>query len=194
MGSPNVRSFQKEFLVANKLFSRSAHDLGAAAWFGGSLMGAVGLNGAAAAAKDPKERTRLSTIGWAKWTPVQTGALMAHTIGGVGLILGNKARLAKQKGASSNTAVKTAVTLAGMGLTLYAGVLGKKVGELADQGAEGVTEPRAGASEELKKAQKQLKVVQWLIPAASGTVVVLGAQQGEQQRPSNLVDGIFNRR
>ncbi|MDT5205049.1 MAG: hypothetical protein QOD34_1685, partial [Mycobacterium sp.] len=26
---------------------RSLHDLGAAAWFGGSLMGAVGLNGAA---------------------------------------------------------------------------------------------------------------------------------------------------
>ncbi|MEU6943126.1 hypothetical protein ABZ943_42090, partial [Streptomyces rubiginosohelvolus] len=28
-------------------FLRSAHDLGLAAWFGGALMGAVGLNGAA---------------------------------------------------------------------------------------------------------------------------------------------------
>lgn len=33
---------------------RSLHDLGAAAWFGGSLMGAVGVNGAAGAAKSFK--------------------------------------------------------------------------------------------------------------------------------------------
>jgi hypothetical protein len=31
--------------------ARSLHDLGLAAWFGGSLMGAVGLNGAAGAAR-----------------------------------------------------------------------------------------------------------------------------------------------
>ena len=43
---------------------RSMHDLGLAAWFGGNLMGAVGLNKAAAAAKDSAERTRLSSIGW----------------------------------------------------------------------------------------------------------------------------------
>ncbi|MBD2762941.1 hypothetical protein IEE92_10335 [Kocuria sp. cx-116] len=180
--------------MASNLLSRSVHDLSAAAWFGGSLMGAVGLNGAAAAAKDPKERTRLSTIGWAKWTPVQTGAFVAHTVGGVGLLFGNKARLAKQKGAGATTVTKTALTLVGMGLTAYTGVLGTKVGKLAEQGGEGVTEPRAGASEELKKAQKQLKVLQWAVPVVSGAVIVLGAQQGEQQRPSNLVEGIFNRR
>ena len=38
---------------------RTLHDAGAAAWFGGSLMGAVGLNGAAAHAQNPAERTRL---------------------------------------------------------------------------------------------------------------------------------------
>lgn len=32
---------------------RSLHDLGLAAWFGGNLMGAIGVNGAAAKAKDP---------------------------------------------------------------------------------------------------------------------------------------------
>src|SRR5688572_24221734 len=45
-------------------FFRSMHDVGLAAWFGGSLMGAVGLNGAAAAAADPRERLRLSSKGW----------------------------------------------------------------------------------------------------------------------------------
>ena len=49
---------------------RSMHDTGLAAWFGGSLMGAVGLNGAAAKAKDPTERLELSSLGWARWAPV----------------------------------------------------------------------------------------------------------------------------
>lgn len=38
--------------------ARSIHDLGLAGWFGGSLMGAVGLNGGAASPKDPTERSR----------------------------------------------------------------------------------------------------------------------------------------
>ena len=48
----------------NEYLARSIHDLTAAAWFGGSLMGAIGVNGAAAAAQLPQERTRLPNIGW----------------------------------------------------------------------------------------------------------------------------------
>jgi hypothetical protein len=33
--------------------ARTLHDLGLAAWFGGSLMGATGVNGAAAVIQDP---------------------------------------------------------------------------------------------------------------------------------------------
>lgn len=33
---------------------RSMHDLGAAAWFGGALMGAVALNGATGDIADPR--------------------------------------------------------------------------------------------------------------------------------------------
>ncbi len=42
---------------------RSMHDVGAAAWFGGSLMGAVGLNGAASDVAHPAERARVSAAG-----------------------------------------------------------------------------------------------------------------------------------
>ena len=42
---------------------RSMHDVGAAAWFGGSLMGAVGLNGGASDVADPAERARVSAAG-----------------------------------------------------------------------------------------------------------------------------------
>jgi hypothetical protein len=37
----------------NNTLARSLHDLGLATWFGGSLMGAVGLNGAAAVVDQP---------------------------------------------------------------------------------------------------------------------------------------------
>ncbi len=177
--------------MAGNLFSRSLHDLSAAAWFGGSLMGAVGLNGAAAAAKDPKERTRLSTLGWGKWSPVQSAAFGAHAVGGLGLILANKGRVAGQDGVTSNTVIKSIVTIAGMGVTLYSGMLGAKVGKLADQGSEGATEPKPGASEELKNAQKQLKTLQWVIPVISGAVIVMGAHQGEMQRPTNVSKGFL---
>ena len=44
-------------------------------------MGAIGLNGATAEAEKPVERLRLSSYGWAKWTPVQIAAIGAHAVG-----------------------------------------------------------------------------------------------------------------
>ena len=179
--------------MAGNLLARSAHDLGAAAWFGGTLMGAVGLNGATGKAKDPKERTRLSSLGWAKWAPVQTAAFVAHAAGGIGLILGNKGRVAAQDSVGSNTVLKSVITVIGMVLSLYSGILGKKVGELAEQGSAGATEPRPGASDELAKAQSQLNITQWLLPVISGIVVVMGAKQGEMQRPENVKKGLLRK-
>lgn len=163
-------------------FIRSLHDLGMAAWFGGSLMGAVGVNGAAGAAKDPSERLRLSSIGWARWTPVQVLAVGVHAVGGIGLMVSNKKRLGKQPGAASATAFKLVLTGLAAGVTAYSGVLGAKVAKHADEGAAGATEPSASSSRELASAQQQLKVCQWAIPALTGTLVVLGAVEGEQQR------------
>ena len=40
---------------------RSMHDTGLAAWFGGSLMGAVSLNSAAAEASSPAERLQIAS-------------------------------------------------------------------------------------------------------------------------------------
>lgn len=175
----------KGFAMGNSssnLLTRSMHDIGLAAWFGGSLMGAVGVNGAAAQANDPKERLTLSSVGWAKWTPVQVVAIGAHVVGGLGQIGGNKKRVAADPSTQANSVIKTVVTAAAAGVSAYAGVLGKKVYENSDEGGQGATEPHSGASKELASAQKQLKVTQWAIPVLTGALLVLGAQQGEQQR------------
>ena len=170
-------------MSSRNTFVRSMHDLGLATWFGGSLMGAVGLNGATAQAHDSSERLRLSSLGWARWTPVTIAAVGAHAIGSLGLIAGNSNRLAHQDEARSNTKVKTVLTVAAAGVSLYSGLLGAKIAKHANEGGHGVTEPAASASDELESVQRQQKALQWVIPALTGVLVILGAQQGEQQRP-----------
>ena len=177
---------------------RSMHDVGLAAWFGGTLMGAVGLNGATAKANDPTERLRLSSIGWGRWTPVQGVALGVHAAGGLALIYTNRGRLAVQGEARTNTAVKAVIELVAGAITVYSGFLGTRIAKHADEGATGVTEPSATSSTELAGVQRQQKILQWVIPVLTGTLIVLGAQQGEQQRPvAGLVQragSIFSRK
>lgn len=172
-------------------FSRTTHDVGLAAWFGGSLMGAVGLNGATAQAESSRETLRLSSIGWARWTPIAIAAIGAHAVGGVGLIAGNKDRLQRQDQAATNTVIKLALTAAAAAVTAYSGVLGKKVWDHQEEPTEGATEPVKSADPELASAQRQLRYCQWAIPALTGAAIVLGAQQGEQQRPTEQVKGFL---
>ncbi|MFG6446514.1 hypothetical protein ACFXQA_14735 [Microbacterium sp. P07] len=170
-------------MSARNTLVRAMHDVGLAAWFGGTLMGAVGLNGATAKADKPADRLRLSSIGWAKWAPVQLAAIAVHGVGGIGLIAGNKARLAGQPEARTNTNIKLVVTGLAGAASLYSAILGATIAKHADEGGEGVTEPDEQASAALKAAQSKQKVMQWAIPALTGVLIVLGAQQGEQQRP-----------
>ena len=58
-------------------FIHFLHDAGAAAWFGGSLMGATSLNAAAAELDDPRQRSRAATAGWSRWAPVNGAAIAA---------------------------------------------------------------------------------------------------------------------
>ena len=78
-------------------------------------------------------------------------------------------------------------------LTAYSGKLGKTVYEQSSEGGQGSTEPSATASPELEKAQKQLKITQWAIPAVTAALLVMGANQGEQQRPKSLLSNQLSR-
>jgi hypothetical protein len=114
---------------------------------------------------------------------VQLAAIIVHGIGGVGLIVGNKGRLAAQSEARTNTIVKLVITGLAGGASLYSAILGRTIGAHAQEGGEGVTEPDPTASAALVAAQKKQRILQWTIPALTAVLVVLGAQQGEQQRP-----------
>ena len=77
---------------------RSLHDLGLAAWFGGSLAGAVGINGAAADVTEPTQRLRVANAGWGRWSPVNLAAVGAHLVGGAGLFWRTSPGSARRRG------------------------------------------------------------------------------------------------
>ncbi|MFD7968334.1 hypothetical protein [Streptomyces clavifer] len=172
---------------------RSIHDLGLAAWFGGSLMGAVGLNGAARSeGRTADETSRIASAGWAKWTPVNAVAIGAHLIGGTGLLAANAARVQTQQGVAASTLVKTALTGAALAATAYSRVLGKKL-ELATSEDPSDLQKAVDHPVDLDRARSHLTLMQWTIPALTGAVVVLNALHGEQQRPLQQKIGMLQR-
>jgi hypothetical protein len=168
---------------------RSMHDLGAAAWFGGTLMGAVGVNGASKDVKDPAERAAVASAGWARWAPVSAAAIGAHLIGATGLLLANRDRVRDQRGVGANTVVKSVLTVAAIGATAYSGVLGAKIAtEATSVPAEGGTVPASDTPDNIARLQQQQqRILQWVTPALTGGILILGAQQGEQQRASEQI-------
>lgn len=172
---------------------RSLHDLGLAAWFGGSLMGAIGLNGAAKSEGGTEAATdRIASSGWARWAPVNAAAIGAHLFGGGGLLALNAHRVATQKGVAASTTAKTVVTAAALAATAYAGVLGKKV-DLASSPDPDDAEMADKHPIDLDKARRQLGYVQWALPALTGCLVILNALHGEQQRPTEQTSGMWER-
>jgi len=173
--------------------ARTLHDLGLAAWFGGSLMGATGLNGAASVVDDPAQRLRVANTGWARWTPLNLAGIAAHLAGGAVLTGGNKGRLAGQQGAATASTVKTALTVAALGTTAYARALGKRLERAGDVPVEGGTSPDPTTPQDVARAQRRLTVLQWAIPVLTGAVLVVSARMGEQQRPTQVTGGLIRR-
>jgi hypothetical protein len=180
-------------MTADNTVSRSLHDLGLATWFGGSLMGAVGLNGAAAQVEEPKQRLRVATAGWNRWTPVNLAGIAAHVVGGAVLLGANTGRVASQQGVAQATVAKTALTGAALAATAWSRALGAKLNQAGEVPVEGGTDPSIDTPEDVAKAQRQLKVLQWVIPALTGAVLVLNARMGEQQRPTQVTGGLLGR-
>ena len=168
---------------------RSLHDVGAAGWFGGALMGAVALNGATKDISDPSERSKIAAAGWARWAPFSAAAIAAHLAGGGALLLAHHGRVRNQAGVGVNTAVKAALTAAALGTTAYSGLLGAKLGHAGDVPAESGTVPGDATPDDVAAIQQRLRFLQWATPLLTGALVVLGAQQGEQQRPGQQVRG-----
>jgi hypothetical protein len=182
-----------EFSVLFNTVSRSMHDVGLAAWFGGTLANAVALNPAAAQAGTASSAGAVANTGWDRWTPVNAAAIGAHLIGSVGQLVGNSDRLTAQQGVATMSIVKTGVTAAALAATGYSRILGRKVSQQHAVPAADGTTPTSQTPADVAGAQKQLTALQWVVPALTGALVVISAFAGEQQRPANVLTGITRR-
>ena len=180
-------------MTERNTIARSLSEVGLAAWFGGSLMGAIGVNGAAAEVDRPDQRARVANAGWSRWTPVNLAAIGAHLLGSVVLTAGNKGRIAGQKNVATTAIAKTAVTAGALAATAYARALGQKVISAGDVPVEGGTDPSAQTPPDVAGAQRRLSKLQWAIPALTGSLLVMDALMGEQQRPSQAASGFVAR-
>jgi hypothetical protein len=180
-------------LTQSNTIARSLHDVGLAAWFGGSLMGAVGLNGAAANLPDASQRVGTAADGWKRWAPVNAAAIGAHIVGGYLIVKANRGRIAGQRGVGSATGLKTGLTVAAVAATAAAGVLGAKIGQHPDVPTDGATEPSSETPQPVASAQRQLLLLQWAIPTLTGVMLGVSARMGEQQRPNQVASGLLTR-
>jgi hypothetical protein len=179
--------------LAQDTLSRSLHDVGLAAWFGGTLANAVALNPAAGEADSPSATGRVANTGWNRWTPVNAAAIAAHLAGSVGQLVGNKSRIAAQQGVGAMAVTKTGLTAAALAVTGYSRLLGRRVAKETSVPAESGTDPAAGTPTDAARAQKQLSALQWAVPVLTGALIVLSAFAGEQQRPSSVKKGVLTR-
>jgi hypothetical protein len=179
--------------MARNTLSRTLHDVGLSAWFGGTLANAVALNAAAAEAGTDAATGRVANAGWDRWTPVNATAIGVHLVGAVGQLRANRQRVAAQEGVGSMSTLKTLVTAAALGATAYSRVLGQRVSAAGGVPSRSGTKPSKRTKvvqADVAAAQQQLDTLQWVIPALTGTLVAISSYAGEQQRPSEVAKGI----
>jgi hypothetical protein len=139
------------------------------------------------------DAAKAAAAGWRAWTPVNLAAIGAHVVGATGLLVGNKGRVAGQRGVASVSVVKTAVLAVSLGATAYSRMIGQRVISNPDEPAAGGADPSPATDDDVAGAQRQLSVLQWVLPVLTGSMVVLNALQGEMQRPTQVLGGVLGR-
>jgi hypothetical protein len=173
--------------VERNTLVRAANELSLAAWFGGSLMGASGLERGAAAA-DGKQY-EVESKAWKAWQPLQTAAIATQLASGAALTAANRQRVVGQRGVAGASIVRTGLVGAAIALTMLAARTGAKV---AHQNGASEAEAEADASA-AQPDVRRLRILQWCVPAVTGALVVMDAFMGEQQRPNQVVRGTIER-
>ena len=156
---------------------RATHVVTNAAWFGGSLMGAVALNPASREGEDSREQVDIADEGWTSWGPVQGGAIGLRGVSGVAILADNRRRVVAHRPTSIAVVAKTALT----GAALAASAAAYKIG--ADHGeakARADHDPRA--AKRARSLGRSMRWLQWATPVTTAGILVLDAYLGEQQR------------
>jgi hypothetical protein len=152
-------------------------------------MGAIGLNAASKEIENPSDRSRVANAGWAKWTPLNLAAIAGYLASGAVITKSNKARIAGQEGVARASLAKGAITGVALAATAYSRVLGQRIMNEDGVSVQDAVTPNDKTPDDVAKAQRQLKVLQWAIPAHVASLIAISSQMGEQQRPLQVLKG-----
>jgi hypothetical protein len=183
------------------VLAQAVHDLGAALWFGGSVMGVAGVNKSGNDLRDGVDKIRVAESAWRRFAPVQWAGIGAVLVAGSRLTASSKGRLVAQHGWARAGGAKAAVAVAGAGASAFAAYSGRQIGkrvEQAQQRGELVDVQDASIPDEKTPAdvaawQRRQRVAQYLVPAFSGANVVLNSYLVQTYRPGATLRGLARR-
>ncbi|HYN92725.1 MAG TPA: hypothetical protein VES42_02620 [Pilimelia sp.] len=184
-----------------QVLPQAAHDIGAALWFGGSVMGVAGVNKSGNDLSDGTDKIRVAASAWNRFAPAQWLGIAAVLAAGSQLTRGNKGRLAAQPGFATAGVTKAGLAVAGAAATAFAAYSGRRIGALAEQAelrgeqvdVQDATIPTEKTPTDLAAWQRRQRVAQYLVPMISGANVVLNSYLTQQFRPSAGARGLVRR-
>ena len=179
--------------------AQSVHDLGAALWFGGTVMGVAGVNKAGNDLRDPLDKVRVAESAWRRFAPVEWAGIAAVLGAGAQLTRASKGRLATQHGWARAGGTKAAVAVAGAAASAFAAYSGNKIGQLTEQAArsgrqidvQDASTPSAQTPPDIARWQKRQRAAQYLVPLTSGANIVLNAYLVQTYRPGATARGLL---
>ena len=180
------------------VLAQAVHDLGAALWFGGAVMGVAGVNKSGNDLRDPLDKVRVAESAWQRFAPAQWAGVAAVLLAGSQLTRASAGRLATQHGWARAGGTKAAVAVAGAAATAFAAYSGQRIGQLTEQAAasgrsvdvQDASTPNAQTPPELATWQRRQRVSQVLVPLLSGANVVLNAYLVQTYRPGATARGL----
>jgi hypothetical protein len=154
------------------VLAQAVHDLGAALWFGGAVMGVAGVNKAGNDLRDPLDKVRVAESAWQRFAPVEWAGIAAVLVAGSQLTRASSGR--------------------------FAAYSGQKIGQLTEQAAaqgravdvQDASTPSAQTPPEIAAWQRRQRVSQVLVPLASGANIVLNAYLVQTSRPGATARGL----
>ena len=185
----------------NHFVAQAVHDLGSALWFGGSVMGAAGVNKSGAQLTQGIDRIRVASSAWTRFSPAQWAGIGATLVAGVRLTQVGGRRLALQEGFASVGALKAGIAVAGAGATAYAAYSGARISALAEEAhrsgtpieVEDATKPTANTPPEIAAWQRRQRVAQTLVPVLSGANIVCNSWLVQSYRAGATLTGVLGR-
>jgi len=186
---------------STRVLVQSVHDLGAALWFGGAVMGVAGVNKSGSDLRDGLDKVRVAESAWSRFAPAEWAGILAVLGAGAQLTRSSSAHLAAQHGWARAGGTKAGVAVAGAAATAFAAYSGKKIGDLTERAAasgravdvQDASVPNAQTPPEVAAWQKRQRAVQYLVPVLSGANIVLNSYLVQTYRPRSVLRGVLKR-